>query len=104
MSERVVCIHMNYLGDAQEEDGEDIQQVECMMATNFLDNDLQVEDSHICVVMVGLPARGKSLIAQKSKLDLFLATPLLLLNFFCYCAFVCWIPLVWRSSKKKKKF
>lgn len=26
---------------------------------------IQVEDTQICVVMVGLPARGKSLIAQK---------------------------------------
>jgi hypothetical protein len=26
---------------------------------------IQVEDAQICVVMVGLPARGKSLIAQK---------------------------------------
>lgn len=26
---------------------------------------VQVEDTQICVVMVGLPARGKSLIAQK---------------------------------------
>lgn len=29
-------------------------------------NKRQVEDTQICVVMVGLPARGKSLIAQKS--------------------------------------
>ncbi|KAH0607763.1 uncharacterized protein H6S33_002797 [Morchella sextelata] len=65
MSQPVVCVHMNYLADAQGEDGEEFQQVECMIATNFPDNDLQVEDSHICVVMVGLPARGKSLIAQK---------------------------------------
>ena len=28
-------------------------------------NGIQVEDTRICVVMVGLPARGKSLIAQK---------------------------------------
>lgn len=28
---------------------------------------VQVEDTRICVVMVGLPARGKSLIAQKGK-------------------------------------
>jgi 6-phosphofructo-2-kinase/fructose-2,6-biphosphatase 2 len=28
---------------------------------------VQVEDTQICVVMVGLPARGKSLIAQKGK-------------------------------------
>lgn len=26
---------------------------------------IQADDTHICVVMVGLPARGKSLIAQK---------------------------------------
>jgi len=31
---------------------------------------VKVEDTKIVVVMVGLPARGKSLIAQKSKLDL----------------------------------
>jgi 6-phosphofructo-2-kinase/fructose-2,6-biphosphatase 2 len=29
---------------------------------------VQVEDTQICVVMVGLPARGKSLIAQKGKI------------------------------------
>lgn len=29
--------------------------------------DVKVEDVQICVVMVGLPARGKSLIAQKSE-------------------------------------
>lgn len=28
---------------------------------------VQVEDTQICVVMVGLPARGKSLIAQKGE-------------------------------------
>lgn len=28
---------------------------------------VQVEDTKICVVMVGLPARGKSFIAQKGK-------------------------------------
>lgn len=28
---------------------------------------VQVEDTRICVVMVGLPARGKSLIAQKGR-------------------------------------
>jgi 6-phosphofructo-2-kinase/fructose-2,6-biphosphatase 2 len=28
---------------------------------------IQVEDTQICVVMVGLPARGKSLIAQKGS-------------------------------------
>jgi 6-phosphofructo-2-kinase/fructose-2,6-biphosphatase 2 len=28
---------------------------------------VQVEDTKICVVMVGLPARGKSLIAQKGR-------------------------------------
>lgn len=62
----VVCVHMSYLGDVQEE-GEEFQQVECMLATNIPDEMDQVEDSHICVVMVGLPARGKSLIAQKSE-------------------------------------
>jgi hypothetical protein len=30
---------------------------------------VQVEDTQICVVMVGLPARGKSLIAQKGTYD-----------------------------------
>ena len=29
---------------------------------------VQVEDTRICVVMVGLPARGKSLIAGKGEL------------------------------------
>jgi 6-phosphofructo-2-kinase / fructose-2,6-biphosphatase 2 len=29
---------------------------------------IQIEDTKICVVMVGLPARGKSFIAQKGKL------------------------------------
>lgn len=28
---------------------------------------VQAEDTRICVVMVGLPARGKSLIAQKGR-------------------------------------
>lgn len=28
---------------------------------------IQVEDTKICVVMVGLPARGKSFIAQKGE-------------------------------------
>lgn len=28
---------------------------------------IQAEDTRICVVMVGLPARGKSLIAQKGE-------------------------------------
>lgn len=28
---------------------------------------IQAEDTRICVVMVGLPARGKSLIAQKGR-------------------------------------
>lgn len=28
---------------------------------------VQAEDTRICVVMVGLPARGKSLIAQKGE-------------------------------------
>lgn len=28
---------------------------------------VQVEDTKVCVVMVGLPARGKSFIAQKGK-------------------------------------
>lgn len=36
------------------------------MATNGVG--VKVEETRIVVVMVGLPARGKSLIAQKSKL------------------------------------
>jgi 6-phosphofructo-2-kinase / fructose-2,6-biphosphatase 2 len=28
---------------------------------------VQADDTRICVIMVGLPARGKSLIAQKGK-------------------------------------
>lgn len=31
---------------------------------------VQVEDTQICVVMVGLPARGKSYIAQKGEQEL----------------------------------
>jgi len=31
---------------------------------------VQVEDMRICVVMVGLPARGKSYIAQKGELHI----------------------------------
>jgi 6-phosphofructo-2-kinase/fructose-2,6-biphosphatase 2 len=31
---------------------------------------VQAEDTRICVVMVGLPARGKSLIAQKGMSSL----------------------------------
>jgi hypothetical protein len=31
-------------------------------------NGIQADDTRICVVMVGLPARGKSYIAQKRKL------------------------------------
>jgi 6-phosphofructo-2-kinase/fructose-2,6-biphosphatase 2 len=30
---------------------------------------VQVEDTKICVVMVGLPARGKSYVAQKGELE-----------------------------------
>jgi 6-phosphofructo-2-kinase/fructose-2,6-biphosphatase 2 len=30
---------------------------------------VQAEETRICVVMVGLPARGKSLIAQKGRLS-----------------------------------
>ena len=30
---------------------------------------VQAEDTRICVVMVGLPARGKSLIAQKGTIE-----------------------------------
>lgn len=31
---------------------------------------VQVEETRICVVMVGLPARGKSLIAQKGMISI----------------------------------
>lgn len=31
---------------------------------------VQADETRICVVMVGLPARGKSLIAQKSRLHI----------------------------------
>jgi len=34
---------------------------------------VQVEDTMICVVMVGLPARGKSLIAQKGMLTILIS-------------------------------
>jgi len=34
---------------------------------------VQVEDTQICVVMVGLPARGKSLIAQKGMCSNFIS-------------------------------
>ena len=48
---------------------------------------VQVEDTRIAVVMVGLPARGKSLIAQKGMLYLhrFIhSIPLILrANIFC---------------------
>jgi hypothetical protein len=37
---------------------------------------VQAEDTKICVVMVGLPARGKSLIAQKGKFTPFCAVQL----------------------------
>lgn len=33
----------------------------------FVNFSLQSDDSKICVVMVGLPARGKSLIAGKGE-------------------------------------
>lgn len=34
-------------------------------------NGVQVEDTRVVVIMVGLPARGKSLIAQKSEFGFF---------------------------------
>jgi 6-phosphofructo-2-kinase / fructose-2,6-biphosphatase 2 len=37
---------------------------------------IQAEDTKICVVMVGLPARGKSYIAQKRKLIMTVPGPL----------------------------
>lgn len=77
----VVCVYMNHVGDAHDENGEEIQQVECVMATNIPNEMDQVEDSHICVVMVGLPARGKSLIAQKSELP----SPFIKLRCFSVC-------------------
>ncbi|KAI9706370.1 MAG: Fructose-2,6-bisphosphatase [Candelina mexicana] len=36
-----------------------------LKSSNFNPHGVQAEDTRICVVMVGLPARGKSLIAQK---------------------------------------
>lgn len=45
---------------------------------------VQVEDTRICVVMVGLPARGKSYIAQKGNYQLRL---LLLLDPLSHAAF-----------------
>lgn len=82
----VVCIYMSHVGDTYDENGEEVQQVECVMATNIPNEMDQVEDSHICVVMVGLPARGKSLIAQKSEL------PSLFIK-FCYFWFGCKLHL-----------
>lgn len=38
---------------------------------------VQVEDTKICVVMVGLPARGKSYIAQIGKLQTHASSTLL---------------------------
>lgn len=37
---------------------------------------VQVEETRICVVMVGLPARGKSLIAQKGEFEDATSNPL----------------------------
>jgi len=42
---------------------------------------VQVEDTQICVVMVGLPARGKSLIAQKGMLPVL--SPISLPEIYC---------------------
>ena len=56
---------------------------------------VQAEDTRICVVMVGLPARGKSLIAQKGKL--LLHNPVQLLN-LCHAVVR---YLHWLSIKSK---
>jgi hypothetical protein len=47
---------------------------------------IQVEDTKICVVMVGLPARGKSYIAQLGMpvLDIFFISLLLFLSSFLF--------------------
>ena len=54
----------NMWGEAEEGDHEKLNVV----YGNDIDcNSEQLDDAQICVVMVGLPARGKSLIAQKSE-------------------------------------
>ena len=75
-TEPMVFIHLEHAKDAKGDYPED-DVVVGGMASNF--DFQQVEDSHICVVMVGLPARGKSLIAQKSewKIPFRLCTPAL---------------------------
>lgn len=51
---------------------------------------ISTDDTRICIVMVGLPARGKSLIARKGKLPCFaLAALFLFLPWRCpgsYCS------------------
>ncbi|RPB00953.1 hypothetical protein L873DRAFT_1804276 [Choiromyces venosus 120613-1] len=65
-SEPMVFVHLLHDKDAKgDHHGDDV--IAGGMASNFGFGFEQIEDSHICVVMVGLPARGKSLIAQKSE-------------------------------------
>lgn len=45
---------------------------------------VQAEDTRICVVMVGLPARGKSLIAQKGMMMMMMAV--LRQSSMCVCS------------------
>lgn len=52
------------MDSSEGENGDELLHV--TYGTNAHD-ETQVDDSQICVVMVGLPARGKSLIAQKSE-------------------------------------
>jgi hypothetical protein len=70
--------HIFHCHAEEGEDGDELLHVS--WASNIWEyleahKDEQMDDTQICVVMVGLPARGKSLIAQKSmrpSLDLFL--------------------------------
>jgi hypothetical protein len=58
---------------------------------------VQVEDTRICVVMVGLPARGKSLIAQKG-MHAAISTIGSLVNVMCSCS------LSWLAQHKGEMF
>jgi hypothetical protein len=60
-------VHIFYLFSKDVRAGEGVGDQQLDVAWTVTDPISQVEDSHICVVMVGLPARGKSLIAQKSE-------------------------------------
>lgn len=58
--------HIFCMDAVEGENGE--EQLEVTWGSNaFDDGGAQLDDLQICVVMVGLPARGKSLIAQKSR-------------------------------------